>query len=124
MIFSRTCPLKRKRSVLAAPAALSFPRRNASRGELRLAANRVSRRTAPCGKLRLAAIITRRRGCVDMFRPIVFFVSLAFLQAVTACAADIEEVEKLVRTGRYDEAARLAGEEIEKGTWNERYSEL
>jgi tetratricopeptide (TPR) repeat protein len=59
-----------------------------------------------------------------MFRPIVFFVGLAFSQAVTAVAADVEEVEKLLRTGRYDEVARQAGEEIEKGTWNERFSEL
>jgi len=59
-----------------------------------------------------------------MFRPIVFLVGLAFSQAAVAFAADLEEVEKLFRTGRYDEVARLAGQEIEKGAWNERCSEL
>ncbi|MGO9922391.1 MAG: tetratricopeptide repeat protein [Isosphaeraceae bacterium] len=59
-----------------------------------------------------------------MFRPIVFLVVVLFSPAVSAFAADIEEVEKLFRTGRYDEVARLAGAEIETGTWSERYSEL
>ncbi len=59
-----------------------------------------------------------------MFRPIVLVLGLAFSPAVTAFAADIEGVEKLFRTGRYDEVARLAGAEIEQGAWNERYSEL
>jgi len=59
-----------------------------------------------------------------MLRPIVISVALAFVPAVMAFAADVDEVEKLFRTGRYDEVARLAGEEIEKGSWNERFSEL
>jgi len=59
-----------------------------------------------------------------MFRAIVFVMGLAFSPAVMAFAADLGEVEKLFRTGRYDEVARLAGEEIEKGAWNERFSEL
>jgi predicted Zn-dependent protease len=59
-----------------------------------------------------------------MFRPIVILVSLAFSSALTASAADLEDVEKLFRTGRYAEVARLAGEEIERGAANERFSEL
>ena len=59
-----------------------------------------------------------------MFRPLVISAAIVCVPGAAAFAADIEEVESLFRTGRYDEVARLAGEEIEKGAWNERFSEL
>jgi predicted Zn-dependent protease len=49
---------------------------------------------------------------------------LALAQTGAASAADLEEAEKLFRTGQYDKVARLAAEEIDNGTWNERWSEL
>src|SRR5262249_42327519 len=66
----------------------------------------------------------RRRGCVSMLRSTVAFMALACSQAFATLGADVEDVEKLIRTGRYDEAARLAGEAIASGSWNERFGEL
>jgi tetratricopeptide (TPR) repeat protein len=59
-----------------------------------------------------------------MLRSIAFLVALACWHTVAASAADIQELEKLFRTGQYADVVRLAGEEIAGGTWNERYSEL
>jgi tetratricopeptide (TPR) repeat protein len=59
-----------------------------------------------------------------MLRPFLLFAGLALSPALTACAADLEDIEKLFRTGRYDEVARLAGEEITGGAWNERFGVL
>jgi tetratricopeptide (TPR) repeat protein len=41
-----------------------------------------------------------------------------------AFAAELEEAQKLFRTGRYDECVRLADEEIDNGVWNEPWRHL
>ncbi len=59
-----------------------------------------------------------------MLRSLMVFVALAWFQTAAALAADLDQLAKLFRTGHYDEVARLAGEEIAGGAWNERDSEL
>src|SRR4051794_10222248 len=49
---------------------------------------------------------------------------LASSAAAVALASDLDlgDAEKLYRAGRYDECARLAGEEMGKGFWNEHWA--
>ena len=66
---------------------------------------------------------TGRRRPAFVRRAIVW-VCVGLAGAGTAGAADLEEVENLFRTGRYEECARQAAEEIAGGALGERWDAL
>src|SRR5258708_30013717 len=58
-----------------------------------------------------------RRGVLSLGWAIL----LAALFANPGMAADLAEAEKLYRLGKYEEAAKLASEEVRNGSWVERW---
>jgi tetratricopeptide (TPR) repeat protein len=61
---------------------------------------------------------------IDLVRGILLLACLAAWNSVPVWAADLEQAQKLFRTGRYDDCARMAGEELAKGGWNEDWDYL
>lgn len=55
---------------------------------------------------------------------IVLLIGLGFVCAVPVAAAELEDAEKLFRTGQYDECAKLAAEAIDEGDFNEHWGRL
>ncbi len=64
--------------------------------------------------------LASRRGPLPLGRAAILLLSLAALAAPSR-AADIAEAEGFYRAGRYEDAARLAAEEIGRGSWVERW---
>ncbi len=64
----------------------------------------------------------RPRRRVPLPLAILGLASLLVATGATSCpAADLGEAEKAFRVGRYEDAARLAAEEVQNGSWIERW---
>jgi tetratricopeptide (TPR) repeat protein len=71
-------------------------------------------------------LVPRFSDRVARLRPIALVVLMAPLALgwAAARAEDLEDAEKLLLTGKYDECAKLAAEEIESNFWGERWAHL
>jgi tetratricopeptide (TPR) repeat protein len=80
--------------------------------------------TAPTTTSNSAPGHFRVRRCISRLERVGLLLTLALGWSATAVAADLEEAEKLYRTGRYDECARLVDEEMGGSGWSEPWRHL
>jgi tetratricopeptide (TPR) repeat protein len=80
--------------------------------------------TAPATKSKSAPVHFRDRRRISRLARVGLLLALAFGWCAPAVGADLKEAEKLYRTGRYDECARLVDEEMGVTGWSEPWRHL
>ena len=70
------------------------------------------------------AIGSWMRGSFAWRRSLLLVLAAIFFTPNQAASADLATTELLYRSGKYDQAAEIAREQVERGIWNERWSRL
>src|ERR1700730_8083642 len=79
---------------------------------------------APATKSKSAPVHFRDRRRISRLARVGLLLALGFGWCAPAVAADLKEAEKLYRTGRYDECARLVDDEMGLAGWSEPWRHL
>jgi predicted Zn-dependent protease len=80
--------------------------------------------SVPAGESETPPVDHRRRDRLDLLRKVAFLIGVCLAGSMPASAVSLDEAETLFRTGRYDECAKAAANEIETGAWGELWTRL